>query len=71
MESGTEGLFYQGRASKIVADLEVENIYQRIEALPSEQKAQLIHKVIAMLTVEELADALDEIAAKLRNAGSS
>lgn len=70
MESGTEGLFYQGRTSKIEVSLEVEDIYKRIEVLPSQERAQLIHKMIAMLTVAELADALDEIATKLRNTNS-
>lgn len=70
MESGTEGLSYEGRASQTEVGLEIENIYKRIEILSSEQKARLIHRMIVSLTVKELADALDEIAIRLRDIGT-
>lgn len=67
MESGTEELFYQDREPKTGIHPEAEDIYNRIRALSSEQKAHLIHKVIVTLTVKELAEVLDETAARLRN----
>ena len=70
MENGTEGLFHQEHKRKSDVAPEVGNIYNRIEALPHEQRTQLILKVIKLLSVEELAEVLDEIATKLRSASS-
>lgn len=70
MESGTDGLLPLGGESGMEPSLEAEDIYRRIEALSSERKARLIHRLISTLTTDELANVLDEIAIKLRNTGS-
>jgi len=67
MESGTEGSFHLGNEAKIGTSPEVEDIYERIEALSRRRKAQLIHKLIETLTTDELAIVLDEVAARLRD----
>ena len=67
MESGTEGSFHLGNEAKIGTSPEVEDIYERIKALSSERKAQLIHKLIESLATDELAVVLDEIAIRLRD----
>ncbi|MEM9090987.1 MAG: hypothetical protein AAGC93_19865 [Cyanobacteria bacterium P01_F01_bin.53] len=70
MENGTEGLSHPGSEAKIGASLEVNDIYERIERLSKERKAQLIDTLIRALTTDEIADVLDEIAVRLRNAGN-
>lgn len=70
MESGTDGLFQLGDESEMEPSLEVEDIYRRVEALSSDKKARLIHRLLVTLTTDELANVLDEIAIKLRSAGS-
>ena len=70
MESGTDGLFHLGDESEMEPSLEVEDIYRRIEALSSERKTRLIHRLILALTTDELANVLDEIAIRLRGAGN-
>ncbi|MEO0770110.1 MAG: hypothetical protein AAFY72_11890 [Cyanobacteria bacterium J06649_4] len=67
MESGTEGLIPIGNEPQTGTSLEVEDIYNRIETLSSAGKAQLIHKLITTLTVDEIANILDEISTRLRN----
>lgn len=68
MESGTEGLIPLGNEPQKGTSLEVEDIYDRIETLSSTMKAQLIHRLISTLTVDEMADILDDISVRLRNA---
>ena len=70
MESGTEGLIPLGNEPQTGTSLEVEDIYDSIKTLSSAGKAQLIHRLITTLTVDEMADILDKIAIRLRNASS-
>lgn len=65
MESGTEGLFDLGGEAQIGTHPEVEDIYERIEALPNNRKGRLVRKLIETLTTDELATVLDEIAIRL------
>lgn len=69
MESDTEGLFYLGYETEIGTSLEVEDIYERIEALPNDGKAHLIRKLIETLTIDEMANVLDEFAVRLHETG--
>ena len=70
MEDGTEGLLPPGSESEIGTSLEVEDIYERIEGLSRERKAQLIYRLIRTLTTDEMANVLDEVAVRFRNAGN-
>ena len=67
MENDAEGLFQLSRQARVGTSLEVENIYESIEALPVERKAQLILNLVRTLTIDEMADILDEIANRLRD----
>ena len=66
MESDTEGPSYPGGyRAEIETGLEVEDIRERIEVLSSEGKAQLIHRLIETLTINEIATVLDKVAIRL------
>ncbi|MGB3297162.1 MAG: hypothetical protein WBA76_02755 [Phormidesmis sp.] len=65
MESDTEGPSYPDYRTEIETGLEVENIRERIEVLSREGKAQLIHRLIETLTIDEIATVLDEVAIRL------
>lgn len=67
MDNDAEGLFHPSRKARVETSLEVENIYESIEALPIEGKILLILKLIRTLTIDEMADILEEIANRLRN----
>lgn len=66
MENGTEGLIPIGRALRREVSPEIEDIFKRVETLPSEEKTQLVRKLIETLTTNELAVVLDEISSRLR-----
>lgn len=66
MESGTEGLFDLGDEAQIGTHPEVEDIYERIEALSGEHRIQFIRKLIQELTTDEVASVLDGIAVRLK-----
>ena len=70
MESGTEGLIPIGHGPEIGTNLEVESIYERIGALSDERKVQLMRKLIQALSTDEMAQVLDELAIKLRDASN-
>ena len=70
MEDGTEGQLPPGSESEVGTSLEVEDIYERIEGLSRERKAHLIYRLIRTLTTDEMAEVLDEIAVRFRNAGN-
>ena len=66
MENGTEWLIPFCRALIREVSPEIEDIFKRVETLPSEEKTQLVRKLIETLTTNELAVVLDEISSRLR-----
>lgn len=67
MESSAESLFRLVHENEIATSPELEDICERIEALSVESKTQLVRRLIKTLTKNEMANVLDEIAAKLHN----
>ena len=65
MESDTEGPSYPDYRAEIETGREVEDIRERIETLSREGKAQLIHRLIETLTIDEIATVLEEVAIRL------
>ena len=70
MEDGTEELLPLGSESERGKSPAVEDIYERIAGLARDEKAQLIYRLIRTLTTDEMADVLDEVSARFRNADS-
>lgn len=65
MENDTEGPFYPGYEIEIGTILEIEDINEKVKALPNDRKTQFIHEMIEAFTISEIANVLDEIAIRL------
>lgn len=67
MEDSTKRLFHLGHESKQGTNLEVEDIYEKIQTLSTAKKIQLMNKLIKKLTIDEMANILDAIASRLHD----
>ncbi len=67
MESDVRELFQSGHERGLGTNPEVEDVYERINALSTASRAQFMQMLIEILTKDEMANILDKVAIKLHD----
>ena len=67
MKNNTEGLFQRGHEPEVETLREVENIYEKVQALSVPEKGYLLHRLIKALTTDEMAQVLEELAGAIQD----